>query len=317
MTEALLDQLPGARVLIVGDVMLDAYLWGEVARISPEAPIPVVELQRREHLPGGAANVAQNIVALEGTALLAGIVGEDDDGVRLREALGARGVDDAGVLSREDRRTTVKTRVIARTQHVVRVDQEDRGPLPAPCQAALLDAVRGLLGGCDVVVLSDYAKGVVSPEVAQAVIGAAREAGKAVVVDPKGHDFGKYHGATVITPNLNEAQVVAGPSDDHAALAAGVAEQVGGAHVVLTLGPQGMLLKRADGGDDVRIPVEARAVSDVTGAGDTVVATLAVALARGIELEDAVRLANRAAAGAVAHVGAHAVTLDELRALHG
>ena len=310
---------PRARVLVLGDVMLDEYAWGDVGRISPEAPVPVVDLRERTWVPGGAANVAHGIVALGAAAVLAGVVGEDREGDVLRDSLAEHGIDAAGVLVTGARRTTVKTRVIARTQQVVRIDQEDRGELDAATATTLLERVEAALAGVDLLVISDYAKGVVSTATAQAAIAAARERGCPVVVDPKGLDFERYRGASIITPNLREAESAMAfeARDDDAVveLTRRVAAALPGTRVLITLGSGGMLLF-ADG-EATRFPVAAREVHDVTGAGDTVVATLAVELAAGATLPDAVRVANRAAAIAVAHVGAVAVTLAELQAADG
>jgi rfaE bifunctional protein kinase chain/domain len=303
-------------VLVVGDVMLDEYIWGDVRRISPEAPVPVVEVRGRTHVPGGAGNTASGVVALGAQAELAGVVGQDEEGQRLLDALAAGGIGCGGVVAVSGRTTTTKTRVIAHSQQVVRADIEERAPLPESVEEGLLAFAEAEIDRAGAVVLSDYAKGVVSPAVAHGIIRLARAHGRPVVVDPKGHDYAKYRGATVLTPNIHEAERAAHhPVDtyeDVLVVARRLAESLDGTALLITRGAEGMLL--ASGERVLDIPAEAQDVYDVTGAGDTVVAVLAVALAAGAELEAAVRLANTAAGIAVSKVGTAAVTLDELRA---
>jgi rfaE bifunctional protein kinase chain/domain len=313
-SETAIAHLPGARVLAVGDLMLDEYVWGEVRRISPEAPVPVVEVGRRTYVPGGAANVAAGIVALAGEVVLGGVVGDDAQAEHLLAGLAERGVDCGGVLSDPSRTTTTKTRVIAHSQQVVRTDHERRTPVAPELEAALLAWVDGALDGVDAVVLSDYAKGVVSPLVAARVIEGARARGKPVIVDPKGIDYAKYRGATVLTPNLHDAERAAhftvNAHDDVLEVGRRLAEILPESLLLITRGAEGMSLISSSG--VVEVDAATHDVYDVTGAGDTVVATLAVALARQIRVEDAVRLANAAAGIVVSKVGTATVTLDEL-----
>lgn len=305
--------LTGARVLVVGDVMLDEYVWGDVRRISPEAPVPVVEITRRSYAPGGAANVAAGVIALGGVAAIIGVTGADAAGDRLRESLQAEGIDVSGLLIDTTRPTTNKTRFIAHAQQVVRADEEDRRSLDEGLGARLTSNVEARLGVSDCVVLSDYGKGVVTDAVARSVIRAARAALTPVVVDPKGLRFTKYAGATVITPNhLELAQAAHVQISSDAELVA-AAEQLADecqANLLVTRGSAGMSLVGVSGRLDV--PARARDVFDVTGAGDTVVAVLAAALGRGLALEQAVVLANAAAGVAVGKVGTVAVTTAEL-----
>jgi len=309
-----IEQLRGAVVLAVGDLMLDEYIWGEVERISPEAPVPVVEVRRRSHVPGGAANVAAGVAALGGRALVGGAVGDDASAAAIRETLASAGVDGEGVIVDRDRPTTTKTRVIANAQQVVRTDVEERDPLPPGIERELLAWVERRLPQADAVVLSDYRKGVVSRSVAQGVIEVAKRTGKPVVVDPKGLNFANYRGATVLTPNAHDAGRSANVHVENEAdlmeAARRLSKLCGDAALLMTRGPAGMTLFASDGRIDV--PAEARAIYDVTGAGDTVVAVLAVALARGIPLPDAVRLANTAAGIVVGKLGTSTVTLEEL-----
>ncbi len=314
---ALADRLAGSRVVTIGDAMLDEYVWGRVQRISPEAPVPVVEVQGRTQVPGGAANVAAGVVALDGAAWLGAVVGADPQADRLRHALEERGVDCGGLLVDPERATTTKTRVIAHNQQVVRADSEQRAPLGRELEDELLEWVDGVVADADAVVLSDYAKGVVSDRVARGAINVARRSGKPVVVDPKGLDYAKYRGATVLTPNVSDAERAANlPVERHEDLLE-VGRRLGGllpgTLLLITRGAEGMSLLSESGIVDIH--AEAHAVYDVTGAGDTVVAGLAAALGRGLAIEDAARLANTAAGIVVSKVGTASVTLAELRTL--
>jgi D-beta-D-heptose 7-phosphate kinase/D-beta-D-heptose 1-phosphate adenosyltransferase len=312
----LLDRLAGRQVLVVGDVMLDEYLWGSAWRISPEAPVPVVDLDRHNFVPGGAANAAANAAGLGAAVALVGVVGEDGAAERLRSALTAHRVRAEGLVAVPGRPTTAKTRIIAHGQHIVRVDHEERGPLPAEPEARLVGLATAGAASADACVLSDYAKGVVSARLAQALIAAAGRRGCPVVVDPKGNDFAKYQGATLVKPNLHEAglflrrEVVT--DEDVVAAGQRLREALGGGALLLTRGAAGMTLF-LPGQGPLHIPSAAQEVYDVTGAGDTVTATLAVALAAGASLEEAARLANRAAAITVGRVGTAAVRIEELR----
>jgi D-beta-D-heptose 7-phosphate kinase/D-beta-D-heptose 1-phosphate adenosyltransferase len=314
----LLARLPGKRILIVGDVMLDEYLWGEVRRISPEAPVPVVDMQRRTYVVGGAANSAANVVSLGGIAWLGGVVGADHPGERLRAVLTQGGVQTDGLIAVGGRQTTMKTRIIAHNQQVVRVDCEQRTPLTPSDEDCLLEWVEGRLPHTDACILSDYAKGVVSQRLADRFVHLARQAGKPVVVDPKGTDYSKYRGATVVKPNLHEAErvILQEITDEASLLVVGrkLSALLAGSSVLLTRGAHGMSLFQNES-PPVHIPTVARNVYDVTGAGDTVLSTLALALAAGATLELASHLASRAASIVVGKVGTATVSLDELHAL--
>jgi rfaE bifunctional protein kinase chain/domain len=296
------------RVLVVGDVMLDRYWFGEVGRISPEAPVPIVKIDRTEERPGGAANVARNAAALGADAILLSVVGRDEAGATLRRLLKRDGVSaqlqiDAGVP------TTIKLRVIGRQQQLVRIDFET-----APGHEALASKMRDfrrLLGGVDAVVLSDYGKG--GLEHITAMIRLARGAGKPVLIDPKGDDYSRYRGASLITPNRSELREVAGSWKNEADLTRRVRalmRQLRVGALLVTRSEEGMTLYR----DSTRLHVaaQAREVYDVSGAGDTVIATVAFALARGESLEEAVRLANRAAGIVVGKFGTAVVHPHEL-----
>lgn len=307
----------GIRLLILGDVMLDRFIYGEVERISPEAPVPVLSVARETAMPGGAANVARNIVSLGGAAILLGVVGDDEGGRRLTDLLDTTpGIDNA-VLTVAGRPTTTKTRLVAENQQVVRVDSEVRTPLGAE-EAALLARFEAALSRADLVILSDYAKGVLSPSVLARAIAMARAAGKTVVADPKSTDLARYDGVSVITPNLGEAAKATGLSGRDNAAAEAMAAAIlsaapGIGAVVITRSADGMTLAER-GGKVNHLPVTAREVSDVSGAGDTVVAALALALAAGADLPEAVTLANTAAGIAVGKRGTAVVHTEELLA---
>jgi len=294
-------------VLVVGDVMLDRYWYGDASRISPEAPVPVLLFREEEYRLGGAANVAANCAALGAKTRLLSVVGRDEAGQRLEKLLKAKRV--AASLHRDARvHTTQKLRVIARRQQLLRIDME-RAPSTEVLASKLAD-FRAALGDCDVVLLSDYGKG--GLEHIGVMIREARKAGKLVLVDPKGDDYARYRGASVLTPNLAELRVVVGTwknEKDLAERAQALREKLKLDALLLTRGEDGMVLFSRK---VVRVSAEKREVSDVTGAGDTVIATLAVMLAAGQSLESAVRAANRAGGIKVTKFGTAEVTLKEL-----
>ena len=300
--------LSQARILVVGDVMLDRYLFGDASRISPEAPVPVVLVQREESRPGGAANVARNCAALGAKSQLLSVVGEDEPGARLAELVAAEGV--RASLHRDPSvHTTVKLRVIARQQQLVRVDFET---MPSrEVLASKLAEFEQALAECDVVILSDYGKGGLAHIVR--MIELARSAGKRVLVDPKGDDYSRYRGANVVTPNRAELREVVGTWKDEADLerrAQALRAKLGLEALLLTRSEQGMTLYRADG--VLHVKAEAREVYDVSGAGDTVIAALAVMLAVGADMAEAVKLANRAAGIVVGKLGTAVATREEV-----
>lgn len=314
-----LRSLRAPRVAVVGDSMLDRYVWGEAGRISPEAPVPVVHARREEERPGGAANVALNLAALGAKPLCFGAVGRDAMGETLRSVLAAAGAETAGLLACADRPTIQKIRILARNQQMLRVDREEVKPLDERQEAELLGALKA--ASWDALVLSDYGKGVLSARLCAAALGEARRRGAPSVVDPKHRDLSRYRGATVVTPNRAEAEAAAGVAlGDLAALAlhAPALRAAAGVDMLLiTLGADGMFLVREKEAP-LHLPTAARQVFDVTGAGDTVAAMMAAGLAAGLEAEACVRLANAAAGLAVAKVGAAAISRAELLdALHG
>jgi D-beta-D-heptose 7-phosphate kinase/D-beta-D-heptose 1-phosphate adenosyltransferase len=299
-----------SRVLLIGDVMLDRYWSGGTDRISPEAPVPVVGLKEFRDLPGGAANVALNVASLGTRCTLLGLTGSDDAGTRLRKALESTTID-SRLVATDSSPTITKLRVLSRNQHLMRLDIEDG--FADSDHAALVAAYREALDECDLVVLSDYAKGTLGPVTAE-LIAAAKEAGLPVLVDPKGADFARYRGADLVTPNRGEFERVVGACADDETLEARARDLIRdldlGA-ILVTRSEQGMSLVPRDG-EAVHLPAHRREVYDVTGAGDTVIGVMAAALAAGHPLADALVLANHAAAIVVGHLGAAQVTLDEL-----
>ncbi|ROR01754.1 D-glycero-beta-D-manno-heptose-7-phosphate kinase [Desulfosoma caldarium] len=312
-----LDRFSQCTVLVLGDLMLDVFLWGHVRRISPEAPVPVVEVRAETHVLGGAANVVHNIVTMGGNARVVGVVGNDAYGREVRDLLQKAQVPCHGLVIVQDRPTTVKTRVIAQHQQVVRVDREDTRPYDSEGLRAILHAVEAEVRDVDAVVVSDYAKGVVSLEVMDAVRALAQLYGIPVFVDPKVPHAPFYHHVTLVTPNTAEALAMAGmiECDDASLETAGrlLLEKLQCQHVLITRGPEGMSLFGA-GTPSVHIPTVAKKVFDVTGAGDTVIAAMALATAAGLDMRDAALLANTAAGIVVGEVGTAAVEQTRLRA---
>ncbi|GMR22113.1 MAG: hypothetical protein BMS9Abin37_0441 [Acidobacteriota bacterium] len=305
----------GEAIAVVGDLMLDRFVWGRVSRISPEAPVPVVEIERESFHLGGAANVARNLESLGVTPLLLGVVGDDDASSQLRQALRDRGLSDDAVLADSARRTTVKTRIIAGSQQVVRADWESVTDLHGDVETRALDALADIVGRARAVVLSDYAKGTLTPRVIERAIELAKERGVPILVDPKLRRYRLYRGVTLVTPNLNEAARFAGMAvatdDDIARAAESILDELGCTAVLITRGEQGMTLFEV-GELPIHIPTVAREVFDVSGAGDTVIAAAALALAAGASLAEAAELANRAAGVVVGKLGTATVELEEL-----
>jgi D-beta-D-heptose 7-phosphate kinase/D-beta-D-heptose 1-phosphate adenosyltransferase len=310
---SVVGQLRGCRVLVVGDVMVDEYMNGDVSRISPEAPVPVLEVKSHDFRLGGAGNAAANITALGGTATLVGVVGKDETAAVLDDRLARHGIA-RELVTDVDRPTSKKTRLVAQGQQIVRVDHERRKPVTGAAADAMRTAITAAIHGADACVLSDYAKGVITAEIAQHAIEAARGANVPVVVDPKQRDFAVYRGATVITPNLHELEAAARLAEmDIERAAAVLLPAIDGAALLVTRSAEGMTLYRSKHAP-FHVPAMAKEVYDVTGAGDTVVATVALALAAKLSLEIAVELASVAAAIAVSKRGTSTITPAELSA---
>lgn len=310
-----LPRLPGRSVLIIGDVMIDHFVIGRVDRISPEAPVPVVRFEYEEFRVGGAANVANNIVALGGSVQLVGVVGADAESQRLRSALIDLDIDAGGLVEDSTRCTTRKLRIVtARKQQVARVDYEDDAEVSGAVEKAMIERIETLSANAGALVLSDYLKGTISRDVAIAALAAARRAGVPLLVDPKVPHIDYYNGAALVTPNHHEAEAVTHMRIRSAAEAQEAArkfrERVGCESVMITRGEHGIWLLTPEG--EAALPAEAREVADVTGAGDTVIGTLALALASGSTLLEAARMANRAAGIVVGKFGPATATAEEI-----
>jgi D-beta-D-heptose 7-phosphate kinase/D-beta-D-heptose 1-phosphate adenosyltransferase len=318
----ILARFPEQRIVVVGDLMLDRYIHGAVERISPEAPVPVVRVREERRVPGGASNVAWNVRALGGEAAVCGVVGRDAAGRELLALLGRRGIRTAGVQARPGVRTTVKTRVIAERQQVVRIDWEDRLEWPATASERFCARVEREVAKASGVILEDYGKGVVVQPVVEAALRSARRAGVPSGLDPKDNEQLRVRGITVATPNRREAFVGAGRADPGAGpdplrdvallgTARALLRRWQPRHLVVTLGPQGMLLA-APGERPRHIPTRAREVFDVSGAGDTVIAACLLSLAAGATHEEAAEIANYAAGVVVGKIGTATCTPAEL-----
>jgi D-beta-D-heptose 7-phosphate kinase / D-beta-D-heptose 1-phosphate adenosyltransferase len=313
--ESFFERAASVRVLVLGDLMLDEYLWGRAERISPEAPVQVVEVIREDLRLGGAGNVVHNLAALGASVSICSVIGSDENGALLRSTFQAKGVDLAGLFEDPQRKTSKKTRVIAANQQIVRIDRETKSPIGASCQEAILGYLEQNLESFDVVVVSDYLKGVLTPEVLAAVCQAGRRLAIPVVVDPKGDDYGKYRGATLLTPNRKEAEIASGVAiTDQESLeraAGGLLHGLELDALLVTRSEAGMSLFRKAGGA-VHIPTVAREVFDVTGAGDTVISVLSLGLACGLQLPEAAWVANVAAGIAVGKLGTSTVSPQEI-----
>ncbi len=303
------------RILVLGDLMIDRYLVGSCDRVSPEAPVQVVNVAKETRSLGGAGNVVANLTALGAHATLVAVVGSDLATTPLPNLLERHGVLRDGLVVDAERPTTVKTRVVASRQQIVRFDVETAVAVPSPIEDELLDRFSRHLAACDVVVLSDYGKGVLTTRVARGCIALCIEHGKPVFVDPKGTDYTKYHGATMVTPNRKEAGAAAGLSMNSPGAVSQAGNRLLKEHAfgacLITLSEDGMEL--FEGGREHRLPTEAREVFDVTGAGDTVIAGVAFATACGLPLLDACRFANRAAGIVIGKLGSATTTLAEIQ----
>lgn len=315
--ESLKKYLPnfaGKRILVLGDLMLDEHIWSKVSRISPEAPVPIAEVIRISHVPGGCGNVAANIASLGGLPYLVGIVGHDSSGEKLLRALEKNKISTNHLIIDDERPTILKSRIIAASQQMVRVDREDKATISAGLGKRIIKKVKEVIGKVDGVIISDYEKGVVTREVSQAVIKLANQHKKPVAIDPKGVDYSKYQGATVITPNLREASIAARTLiiEEKTLHKAGkiLLSLVKSHYVLITRGKDGMTLFSTN--DSIYIPAIPREVFDITGAGDTVIATLSLALAAGAKMPEAAVLANFAGAVVVGKIGTATCNREEL-----
>jgi D-glycero-beta-D-manno-heptose-7-phosphate kinase len=314
--EAIFPHIRGKRVLVIGDIMVDEYIGGSVSRISPEAPVPVVEVETEELRLGGAANVAANVRSLGGNPALIGVVGDDAAAERLTDDLARDGIDGQGIIVDRGRPTTIKTRIIAGSQQIVRFDKEEREEVGGENLARLSHSAEKRLPEVDGLIISDYGKGVISGPFLQWLIPKALRLNKIIAVDPKENHFFLYRGVTVITPNHKEAGVACGKAirteEDLNAAGLNLLSEIGVQGVLITRGAQGMRLFER-GKPPVQIDTVAQEVYDVVGAGDTVVAALTLALAAGANLEQAARISNYAAGVVVGKKGTATVTLKELK----
>jgi D-beta-D-heptose 7-phosphate kinase/D-beta-D-heptose 1-phosphate adenosyltransferase len=311
-----IDLLPGARVLCIGDVMLDKFIYGSIDRISPEAPIPVLLVTREKSMLGGAGNVVANIAALGAKATLSAVVGSDIAGEEIQKQLKILNINVAIEASTE-RSTTLKSRYICGMQQVLRVDHEKVAFIPAAIEDKIISRITPLIPACDAVILSDYKKGLLTDKVIAAAIAVARQHGKPVIVDPKRADFTCYRGATILKPNRKELEIAsgmkAGTDDEVRAAALKIIMDCNVETILVTRGKDGMSIITKDA-EPIHIPAQVREIYDVSGAGDTVIATFATAIAAGLPVRNAALLANIAAGIVVGKTGTATARLDEIRA---
>lgn len=309
------SEKPKPNILVIGDLMLDHYIFGSATRLSPEAPVPVVNVQRERKIVGGAANVASNLVDLGASVTLAGVLGDDTFGSEIIEILSEKNIETCLILKDDSRKTTVKTRVIAGTHQIVRIDTEDIHDISATLSAAFLSGLDEAIEKTDIVILSDYNKGLLTSELSLAIIARCDALGKKIIVDPKGLDYSKYNGAYLIKPNRKELAEAAKTVSVHTqadleSAASIIFECTAAAYLIVTLSEGGIAIITPD--DSKILPVVATEVYDVTGAGDTVMATLAYCLSLGFDIEDACRYANFAASIVIKQIGSATTTIDEI-----
>jgi D-beta-D-heptose 7-phosphate kinase/D-beta-D-heptose 1-phosphate adenosyltransferase len=314
--DKLVQSFEKTTLLVVGDIMIDEFIWGTVTRISPEAPVPVVAVNRENLLLGGAANVVHNVHSLGGRVLLAGLIGDDPMGEKIKKLLSKQRIDKGGLVVQAGRPTIVKTRVIAHSQQVVRFDRESREPISTQSQDSLLQYLEKNWGQVDGIIVSDYGKGLITPALMEFIMQRKKGDGKLVAVDPKINNFNLYSGATVVTPNRQEAEAAAGKEITNEASLMEVGkillERFDSQAILITRGEEGMVLFEREG-DIINVPTVAKEVYDVTGAGDTVISALTLALAAGNTFPEAAVVANYAAGIVVGKVGTATVTPEELK----
>lgn len=311
--EKLITAFEGKKILVIGDLMLDEYIWGDVERISPEAPVPVVRVNDETSVPGGAANVANNIRALGGEALISGVLGSDPAGDRLKDLLCRKKIDIRGVITSSTRPTVTKSRILAGHQQVARIDREKIGPIDRSAGDELFGKVESMVDEIDGIILEDYAKGVIGQELIDRIARLAADHNTLLVADPNGDNIFSFRGVDLVTPNRKEAVIAAALGRGTAVERLGntLLEKWGSKAVLITLGEEGMCLFEP-GRKPYFNPTMAREVFDVSGAGDTVVASVTLALAAGAELRQAVHISNYAAGVVVGKLGTAVVTASEL-----
>ena len=302
-------------ILVIGDLMIDHYIWGSATRLSPEAPVPVVNVKTESTTLGGAGNVVQNLVALGANVTLAGVIGPDAAGLQLIEILESEGVKTNTIIKDNTRPTTIKTRVLVGSHQLVRVDKEVTDAVSQQVEDELVEKLSAIIEAADIVILSDYNKGLFAPTLTQRLIKIANQHQKKVVIDPKGLNYEKYKGAYIIKPNRKELAEAAktekiGNITDLENAAKTIFLQTGTEYLIVTLSEEGMAIVTEQ--SSKLIPVKATEVFDVTGAGDTVIATIAYFIALGLPVDDACELANHAAAIVIRHVGSAVTTVDEI-----
>lgn len=311
-----IDKMQGKRALVLGDIMLDEYIWGAVDRISPEAPVPVVNVRKETRTVGGAGNVALNVKMLGMKAVLSGIVGEDYHGGVITRILKEKGIDSSGICRMKDSKTVVKTRIIAHSQQMVRIDRENSFHITDAVRNDLVRKIREIVPAVDFVIVSDYNKGTVDEGVYRALVMISKESGKSIIVDPKKKNVGFYRGCSVIKPNQKEAELFSGidiqSEDDIVKAGRKIMGKTAASAVLISRGEQGMTLIRRRKKDPFNIPAIAKEVYDVTGAGDTVISTFSAVLSAGGGYEVSALLSNIAAAVVVGEVGTSPITRDKL-----
>ncbi len=309
------NEIKGKRIAIIGDMMLDSYFWGNVKRISPEAPVPVVEVDNEFSRFGGAANVALNISTLGGYPIPVGVIGNDNNGIIFKELMSESKIDNSGIIIDNNRPTTTKTRVIANNQHVVRVDQENKNAIQNSVEDKILDFVKNNKNSLDGIVLQDYNKGVLTQKLINRIIKIANENNIIITVDPKFDNFFEYKNVTVFKPNRKETEDAFGVRifDNDSVTNAGklLLEKLNPKYALLTLGEEGIAIFASEN-DEKRIPTKARKVRDVSGAGDTVISTLTIALAAGADIYEASYLANYSGGLVCEEVGIVPIFSDKL-----
>lgn len=312
----LLKNFEGKKIAVIGDMMLDCYFWGDVKRISPEAPVPVVEIDDEFFRFGGAANVALNIHTLGGVPFPLGIIGNDNDGRVFSELINQNGIDFTGLIVDESRPTTTKSRVIAGNQHIVRIDKENKQYINKKIETELLNKLEDEINSLDAIILQDYNKGVLTPSLIETIIRLGKKKDVIITVDPKFNNFFKYENVTVFKPNRKETEDVFGIKmvDDEDISKAGfkLLDKLKADYVLLTLGEKGIALFEKGKNGEKRIPTKARKVADVSGAGDTVISTLTIALSSGAEIGEAAYLANYAGGLVCEEVGIVPITKSKL-----
>lgn len=315
--ESLTAAFSSARIAVIGDLMLDRYTFGSVSRISPEAPVPVLEIEDEQARLGGAANVGNNIRGLSATALMLGVVGQDTSGLILKGIFTDLGFPADGIITDSERPTTVKTRVIAGSQQMLRLDHEAKQNISAATEQKLLSVLEERINDLDAIIIEDYNKGVVTLSLIQKTIALAKKTNTPVLVDPKQHNFFEYKGATLFKPNRKEVEDAIGrpleSMEDVEKAGRTLLDRLNAENVLLTLGEKGMMLFEKHGDGTVTIPTRARKVADVSGAGDTVIATLAVSMACGATVREAAVLANRAAGLVIEELGIVPIYREQLR----